>query len=670
MAKVKSPGNAIAQPPSVAGSVDDIVTNSNKISAAAFRKGRRRPSEGPATTSECGGNLTADEDDDLPLEMIRKTRTRDQSTVSLTSLWDKTDDSGPVKSISRPTSPGPNVAMHRHERNGQGSTSSFVVKGARSSRVDEWPVTVLSDRRRMFVSPVGDREEIVQEIVESPKAVETNDPMASINPFPPYAKVSKTIDARNETKLHSIPVVTSTSEKPADTAMSSPTRQPPPVEPIDLPEPEDIALSVKNLPLPPDLMPDTPPKKDKELPDDTPKVESVPTSPKKGRKMSILEEPLKLISGLWTGSSAPEGKLDDDLDIAFVVNSMEILGDGPDEPRTPSRATLFDAMSLSSDQSRSPLRTRLESAASALSITAPHKFSGTSLGDQAEVIKGTSGDKDSGMINRAPAKSTITSSFTRDSAMLRRRGSKSHSRGKAAWSSSESDGDSDDDKQKTSPNKPGRPAAPNGPRKPSDAPRTRVVSDVSAVLRKDDSSSEDESLAALRAKSSKSSLSINKLSGSPNVVPSGLPASSSRSAMTIDNDRASISSFRPPTIQHRSSRPPAPPIPARSPEHPTRPLMSMARSTASSSRLPETATMPKTAGRVLSIRKAEVKRTTASPESSQSGRTNESFTPHPTTPSDSTSRLRRRSMADGMGQSRSSVSSAKLRYRHEMLTVW
>lgn len=646
----------MSRPPSVAASlasVDDFVASSSKVSVAAFRRGIRRPSEGPAAMSD--GGHGGDDEDDLPLGMI-KSRTRTSSHLSLHSLKDKAEERERYEA-HRPSpspSPGPSATPVRAaspvppksemassaspstqrmdllpslsqpkpgapaDRRGDQASSGFLVK----SRVSPVPSKShpigqpgpesgkpISNRtttpsplppqdgdkdgqaRRDHVVEIAPKavdsipDEAKMEVVESPIATSNSDIIGSYLTWSPDVLSS----SPPQPVHHIAPKSTSASRAP------TPPRTRASV--IDLSD----ELDPKQLPLPPDLMPDTPPQT------------SAPTSPRGHQKrLSLLEEPLKVFTGLWTssdstnlGTSFGGGKAgrEDELDTDFIVNSMALLGEESPVVKAPG-GSYESAMS---NGRRPPLSSRLasltaqqEQKALAAQVSQPNPSSVAQARTKPEPVEFLPLASDES--TRVPPPVAVKKSSRQQ---LRQMGSKSHLRGKAAWSSSEDESDSganarstkgrgaseqgsktvsggamvkdvsvgessDDgtDKRQRAPVMERR--VPGGPRKPSLVNLAIVEPSRKIILTPDESSDEEESLSMLRARASRSNLSVNKIGVSPQVRPGALPTSSTmrsvHSAQSIHSehsDRSDLSaestrSTRPtqPLVGSRASGPP------------------------------------------------------------------------------------------------------------------
>ena len=195
---------SLSRPPSVAASlasVDDCIMPSNRVSVAAFRKGIRRPSEGPGTMSDVGhGEL--DDDDDVPLGMRPKGfgAARVRSSASSSSLPIEQEE------VTRKTSPRPSPTLSPgmtfavHKRNGGGS-GGFVVKSAKTTRTilphnsleraasDPWKDSFVSPTPN---SPSSPALPDTQEIVNTPDIVSPVDGYFSSGVLPSTSNRSQT----------------------------------------------------------------------------------------------------------------------------------------------------------------------------------------------------------------------------------------------------------------------------------------------------------------------------------------------------------------------------------------------------------------------------------------------------------------------------------------------
>lgn len=627
----------LSRPPSIAASLssmDDHIAFSPRVSVAAFRKGIRRPSEGPRTMSEIGHGGLAD-DDEVPVGMLSQGfgGGRARSVASLSSLWNEAEDIPLTR--SPPPSPAPNPGLaftvQRHTRNDEGSGSGgFVVKSARTTRVihaskDLDRVASGVQNPASFASRHSSRPPSptladTQEIINSPAPLTSNDGCFSIrapNTMPgrpktpaPFNSVSDPIEACTEVA----PLPASPARNP-----------PPPVEPLVLPQAGDKTPASIDLPLPLDQMPGSPPKFQQDLPASPSQIREV-TSPTKGRKVSLLDEPMKLLSGLRPGSPPPETE---SFDTALVVASMRVLsedGAAPpipvcgDLPRLPSRATLFDVQAPSSadERLRPSLQTRLTNAASGLSKPALARLvigEGDSV-DGHETERLRSPESESG--TASPAVTTaprFPSSFGLvDRSRTRTTGGMSSARkSRSDWSSSESEDEADKRNRRASTRR-----APSGPRKQSmkkpPFPSSQSIPRSEHSMSDMKSSSEDESLSVLRAKASRSSSSLAGMKRSTSGIPPPLPSA--------------IPQVRSPVPFELGSLLPVPSLMSIG--------ASLVRDEASRSAIGSSGSSSSAIEKLPDLSTSRMgQRTTASPASSQSGLTSDSLGQNPSTPRDS-----------------------------------
>ncbi|WWC63272.1 uncharacterized protein I303_105872 [Kwoniella dejecticola CBS 10117] len=287
----------------------------------------------------------------------------------------------PGQEIARKSSPNPTLTftVHRqkqgHQRNGGGSAGSgFVVKSGKSSRGDLKPQEASGGNTGSALNspsvsgastpnpPPGAKspgQANDASFVTSPEEIEPIDGY-----FSHLAPFINDEPARPVHSTHSTPSSVSVSrgtpniplDRQGDNA--SPARAPgPPVAPLPLPEPGDASPGQLNLPLPPDKMPDTPPKQPTDLPATAAAPDSL--SPNARKKLSLLQEPMKIISGLWH----PPSTIEETFDPAFVLSSMDALG-GNSENSTPANSqqrtiTNTHAETDLDERVRSPLAERL-----------------------------------------------------------------------------------------------------------------------------------------------------------------------------------------------------------------------------------------------------------------------------------------------------------------------
>ncbi|KIR29045.1 glucoamylase [Cryptococcus deuterogattii LA55] len=426
-------------------SVDDMVSP-NRVSVAAFKKGLRRQSNGPMSTMSDMGHGTpvtdsGDEDDDVPLgkRIVSQPLPRPTSSPSLSNMRDLslsnlegTASNLMLKQLEKQTSEkevSSQEPLAFQAKAYSRTSSGFVVKSrspmANNQDVLSSPVSSLtslaagfpvsldptvlasSTRARTPSANVGvinlnealppstDNKELLTDGHFSAGAPSSDQVTQRIQEFP-FPIISQTTE---ELTKVAIPPPLATARQPSVTSIAklsinvqssiSPPKQPmpPPVQHIDvLQPPHDISPTLLglNLPLPPDQMPDTPPKAPvplSELPRRPGSSSEGSASPSTQRKrMSLLEEPMKYLSGLWVTSPAGE----DGSDPVFAINS----GDEPQSPMRsnrpditswyapqdlPKRQTSVSPPPLSpAERIRSPLSERLaDVATSAISTTKP-----------------------------------------------------------------------------------------------------------------------------------------------------------------------------------------------------------------------------------------------------------------------------------------------------------
>ena len=634
---------SLSRPPSITaslGSCDDSVTASGRVSVAAFRKGIRRPGEGPGTMSDLGHGAIRD-DDDVPLGLLarREGASRAHSSASLSSLRSRrsrVEDDPPESSPPPSPAPSPNLAftVRRHNRNAGGSPG-FIVKSAKTTRTMPSPIEVeraVSDRyippaivaasaSINLVQNTTDYEEIVKSPISPPVD----------NYFSVQAPVTTSIQRALPAPLSEliIPDPAFIAEAiPAPSSVASPGRAPPPVEPLSLPQPGDTTPSSQELPLPPDEMPDTPPRQYQDLAS-SPRIPAssprIPTSPGRSRALSLLEDPLRLFSGLWPGSPPAD---DSALELASPANAVGTQGNTEDSfknsaksfPRPPARATLSDTTAILSDErGRSSLHSRLAMAASGLSRPTPAlsrtENYGTSDGDGYKAEQVRSAASDSGTASPLIASYPLIPATLPPEPMVcvkpQQARTTSARKSTKGWSSGESE-DETDVRPKPSITR----RVPSGPRRLSTQKRDHfgnvpAVHAQKRVVSEHDSSSEDESLSALREKASRSSLSLANLSERSPYLPATSVSSVSVHGMKLPYNDI----------------PPVPIIPAhhqsRMPSH--SPHRKANGPTASRSPGPVLDHLP-------DLSTSQGHRLTASPASSQSGVTSDSIGRNPVTP--------------------------------------
>ncbi|KAK8854809.1 hypothetical protein IAR55_003548 [Kwoniella newhampshirensis] len=338
----------LSRPPSVANSLaslDEYIASSSKVSVAAFRKGIRRPSEAITTMSDIGhGTACASvvDNDDLPLGMLNKQHpVRQKSSQSLSSMREL----GEATDRKASASPALSFTVQRHKLNGGGSPgTSFAVrsttttnrlesKAALGPQTEFRPSSLNSPQSPHFVGQADDQlKKDGSSRSLSPEAQSPVDSYFAQNApgFTERVTISPGFK-QSGPKVFSTPPTTITRIIRSPAPLTSPERaHPPPVEPIVGPQPGDNTTGSLTLPFPPDQMPATPPKSPAQLPD----LSTEPAMSPGGRKrLSLLDEPLRIISGLF---ASPSSQGEDGLDPTLVVDSMRILG-GDTEETTMSR---------------------------------------------------------------------------------------------------------------------------------------------------------------------------------------------------------------------------------------------------------------------------------------------------------------------------------------------
>ncbi|WWC71590.1 uncharacterized protein I206_105548 [Kwoniella pini CBS 10737] len=287
----------------------------------------------------------------------------------------------PGQEMIRRASPKPELSFDvnrkklGHQRNGGGSGgSAFVVKSARSTRDDirlkdtsgqnthrQLGNPAVSGASTPIPLPELSGQDITTSLVTSPEESEPIDGYFShLAPF---------INDQPAQSSHPSRVGTPKANNSRQSQSPSPSKAPgPPIAPLPLPQPGVPSPESLNLPLPPDQMPDTPPKN----PSVVPNVDANSSlSPNARKKLSLLEEPMKIISGLW--HSPPTN--DDAFDPDFVLSSMDALG-GDHESDKPTKQN-GEVIAKGSDtpdlveRVRSPLAERLAGIASSSGMKSP-----------------------------------------------------------------------------------------------------------------------------------------------------------------------------------------------------------------------------------------------------------------------------------------------------------
>lgn len=383
--------------PSLA-SMEDMMVSPNRVSVAAFKKGLRRPSNGlMSTMSDIGHGTPAtgsgDEDDDIPLgkRIVSQPLPRQTSSQSLFNMRDP-GLSNSEGATSNPMLKQPEKETSEKEVSSQEplvfqvkayrrTSSGFVVKSrspmASNQDLPSSPVSSLNSLATGFPGSLRPTA------LTSSASTRTPSPNAGVTNL--YGASPPTTDDKElmtdgyfsagapssdrvvqKGQKPSSPVTYQPTEELAKAALPSPpaTAQqpsvapiaelsanvqssnshlkrhtPPPVQHIDVPRPShDISptLLALNLPLPPDQMPDTPPK----APSPLSELPRRPTAGPEGsaspgtqsKRMSLLEEPIKYLSGLWATPSAGE----DGFDPVLAVDSLGRLSG--DEPQSPTKS--------------------------------------------------------------------------------------------------------------------------------------------------------------------------------------------------------------------------------------------------------------------------------------------------------------------------------------------
>ncbi|ODN92688.1 hypothetical protein L198_05482 [Cryptococcus wingfieldii CBS 7118] len=395
----------LTRPPSAAPSLvslDDVLTSSNRVSVGAFRKGLRRPSaQLTSTMSDVGHGASRydEDDDDVPLAMrqVSQPVIRPKSSQSLSSMrgLGLTNVGGIAvpneietvaqvapepghqevsgREIDRTESPALSFQVRPRTRNR--TSSGFVVKGRSPKSPPESLAKSPADSYFPSMANASDslRASPVQTRVSSP----ANGESKSVTPLPRSpAEASEEVYSTPPTAArpvslhflkpkpdfgeHAFPSPLDTARQPSQylsrsQESQSALRSPPPPEPLGLPEPGQVSptLSTLNLPLPPDQMPDTPPKGPVPLHQLSLRQDSggpqatSPGTPKK--RLSLLEEPMRYLSGLWTSPGAGE----DGFDPVLAANSLRIFGG--DEVQSPTTADDKDMAFVDRQASPTPV---------------------------------------------------------------------------------------------------------------------------------------------------------------------------------------------------------------------------------------------------------------------------------------------------------------------------
>lgn len=648
----------MSRPPSVAGSLasmDDHMISGPRVSAAAFRRGIRRPSEGPFTPMSDAGHgspAAVEDEDDLPLAVRFGKDGRRPSIQSLpkavldSPAMDRTGLSGTTTAAGQlnsdasvaqltkpPLEPAPRPTHSRHA-----SASAFIVKSRPTS--PEPPKQTPSIHAADAYQPVFHSPPISRSHTPLQAASHTSNSFVaspiSLN-FSEQSVTSSPGDLPNQSadQAASPPRTAEPLAPPFATRVPIP----PPVAPVQVPEPVVLPSDLPNLPLPPDEMPPSPPKTGRRLaPQLDPSMRVSLTSAK--RRSAILDEPKRILSGLWAAGGGPAGDTraeddrEDSFDPALVVNSMKALGEP--SPKADERGVRQRTVS----GPRSPVEARLAAASaalnSAIALSRPDLASLTTGADAED------SDDHGTERMRSPVSETSTvaadstpfaSSFVRPRRTGRTSAAGSAKAKKASWSSSEDESESEErrktpDRRRISASREAD-AAPS----PSAKKQEEIPADHDETQ-----SSEEEPLSQLKARASQ--LNLLLANGSPSKEtearspPRSISDSNSRtnpsaSQITLSPAVADTSSKRPGLPSSRSvsftdspssSKPPPPRLRSQAPS--SRADVSPART--SGSLVP---------GHPIRNLSSSELRSTASPASSRSALTGDSSV-LPTTPSE------------------------------------
>ncbi|KAK4688582.1 hypothetical protein P7C73_g1532, partial [Tremellales sp. Uapishka_1] len=674
----------ISRPPSVAASlasVDGFINNSSRVSVALFRKGIRRPSEGPMSDPGHGGSAS---DDDVPLGLLKSFQpevSREGSPIPL-PLEDDKEKEKEHERRNEPPSPAVGVQVQRHTRgtgqNGSGG-SGFVVKSGRTTRGSMGSESIARPVSRSSRSPDGQRNVLedrevmtspISSVADSyfppqPQTIPT--PLSSLKSKPDFGEgafpsplpTSQAVNFRSRTS----------SPKPIS---SSPHTAPPPRS-LHLPTPPEVL----HLPLPPDQMPDTPPRAPVPLSSlpSRPRISTATsdspsdlTSPVSARGLSLLDEPLKLISTFWGSTQqAQHEPADEEFDPAFIAVSVPSTATDDESKSPPPAADTASPLTL---DSRKTLQARLSNIAMASSTPHPRLVqplrTKTLSSDSGSAATASPVATNTGAVTPATAAattpttsttSTMVTSVFRPPSSFARAGVRADRKG---WTSSE------DDNEPT-PRKTSIRTVPVGPRNISTQKGKRATATRSAKENSDtdsgsSSSSEDEPLKTVQMRASRSSLALSNKS-SPmafKIVP--LPASPpSPPSRRLENEVPLVSPVRtrphqpipPPSRSHQLAlqmqRPPALPSsksqqlapqaqqqsslpPSRSQQLPPSEsqIQPTARSPPSNQKQPPAMSPPRMQSQQPSLSPPRSK--TDSPASSRSGNTGDSLLQLPITP--------------------------------------
>nr|ODN89087.1 hypothetical protein L203_02498 [Cryptococcus depauperatus CBS 7841] len=373
-------------------SVDDVLNspNPNRVSVAAFKKGLRRPSAPIVSThSDIGHEMCLDEDDDdIPLGVRRASQTmcdrlsKQKSTLSLSSMRGLSlDDIGKDRQsllALAPKSTERDLILHQgrlnnssspHNKDNNKTSSGFVVKNRRPTSPESDPtrsppqsqIPVVSQSSGLGLPvyasstsnhiPSSDLAAMKQQKLSQPSSPPVENPIEG-SYFPRFVATQTPMPSTSQSVyVHQFKSRLDSGDSPSPSSLSIAKplpgaqthlngNQPPNANDRALPPLQHSAelsptLTCINLPLPPDLMPDTPPKppletQSRQAMNDS-NFAALPVTQKK--RKSLLEEPIKYLSGLWGSQSSGE----DGFDPVLAANSLRILGG--DEVESPTKMT-------------------------------------------------------------------------------------------------------------------------------------------------------------------------------------------------------------------------------------------------------------------------------------------------------------------------------------------
>lgn len=483
--------------------MDDHIAASTKVSAAAFRKGIRRPSESAITSME------DDDDDDVPLGMLRP-GARQSSALSLNSMREM---KGAMASPARsPARQAPDSSLELPV------TPSKVKSIPAASPASETPNRIRPTRSR--TKPLISPDEI-HPIFASPSGSPTGEKQKE----PPEA------DGYFGT----------TAGKSSGEAVAADAESPP----FDFTSLDYPIEAISTSPGAPKLV------KSEATPALGPPVDISPPTSKFGKLSISVPEPR---DGLRVNGDNPAG-----LDGDMVVRSMAMYGpdDESDEPPTPrmalhqqSHSTLFgtDASSDTTSTIRSPLSERLGN------LVGPRPMSSKPSLPKLDTLRLEDGG-DRGERVRSPAHSDSTVSPTVSTIRDFQPAVSSFARvnGRADLGGSAEDSSSEEDEEVPPP-----PKRPDGPPRSSftNAPRPRTIlsnkasessqsSNAFRTSSNDASSSsddedEDKPLARIKSKASRSTLPREQAVASPQSAKAPTPSSPAIPARANHTRRASV----------------------------------------------------------------------------------------------------------------------------------